>query len=458
MRILRRVLCLLLIIFSLSAWSATVRAVAEQKPLQKIEQEPGANEELTLERTVQLALARNPQLLLSQEEIEAAENIRKRAWSQFFFKVKGNYSYTRLHKAPILEGLNIPGFPDEIRIGTEDNFNFNAAVQQPLFTGFSIVTQYELTKLGFDIAKVRYKAAKFDLIRDVKIGFFSILRAEKGVIVAEQAVQQLESQGKRAYDFYQVGMTPKNDYLKAHVELANAEQELIVAHNRVQVVKADFNTLLKFPVDNPIKVKDILNYRPLKLELEKAYEEAHINRPQLAEAKLAIEVALKEVKLAQSGYYPSIALNLNYSKFGDTYKLNGSPFQREEEWNVTTALEWTFWEWGSTGHEVAEKRNRVKQANHALQAVQDSVDLEVKRAYLILREAEKNIRVAEASIEEAEENYRMEVERYKQQINTNTDVLEAQFLLARARDNHYNALYRYNIAVAELQRAMGMAE
>jgi outer membrane protein TolC len=86
------------------------------------------------------------------------------------------------------------------------------------------------------------------------------------------------------------------------------------------------------------------------------------------------------------------------------------------------------------------------------------VDLEVKRAFLTLREAEKNIGVAQTSIEEAEENYRMEVERYKQQVNTNTDVLEANFLLANARTNHNDALFRYNVAVAELQRAMGLAE
>jgi outer membrane protein len=431
---------------------------AEQKPPVKIEQVPDENEELTLERTVQLALARNPQLSLTREEIEAAENIRKRAWSQFFFKVRGSYSYTRLHKEPILEGIDIPGFPNEVAIGTKDNFNFGASVQQPVFTGFSIVTQYELAKLGFDMAKVRYKSAKLDLIRDVKIGFFSILRAEKGVFVEEQAVLQLESQVKRALDFYQVGMTPKNDYLKANVVLANAQQQLTVARNAVQVIEADFNRLLRLPVEKPVKVKDILVYKPLKLKLDEAFKQAHANRPQLLEAKLAVERTLKEVKLAQSGYYPSIVVSLNYSKFGDTYKLNGSPFQREEEWDVTTGLDWTFWEWGSTKHDVDEKRTRVRQASDALQAVQDTVDFEVKRAYVNLRESEKNIGVAETSIEEAEENYRMEVERYEQQVNTNTDVLEAQTLLARARDNHYNALYRYNLAVAELQRAMGMTE
>jgi outer membrane protein TolC len=452
-----RALSLIVIIFSLGGWGALVEAAMEEKPAGTMEQTPGAHEELTLERSIQLALSRNPQFLSSQEEIEAAENIRKRAWSQFFFKVKGTYSYTRFHKTPTLQFLEIPQVRDDI-IGTKDNFNFLGVVEQPLFTGFSIVTQYELAKLGFNLAKVRYKSARLDLIRDVKTGFFSILRAEKGVFVAEQAVVQLKSQAKRARDFYEVGMTARNDYLKANVSLANAEQELTIARNAVDLTEADFATLLRLPVDTSVQVKDVLNYKPLSLKLDEAYKQAHANRPQIMEADLAVEAATKEVKLAQAGYYPNIALSFNYSKFGDTYKLDGSPFQKAEDWNVTTALNWTFWEWGSTKYQVEEKKSRVKQANHALQSVGDAVDLEVKRAFLTLREAEKNIGVAQTSIEEAEENYRMEVERYKQQVNTNTDVLEANFLLANARTNHYDALFRYNVAVAELQRAMGLAE
>jgi outer membrane protein len=453
-----RLTVLVVIFLSLGGWSAGGEASGEQKCAGALEQVPAAHEELTLERSIQLALSRNPQFLSSREEIEAAENIRKRAWSQFFFKVKGSYSYTRFHKTPTLQFLQIPGVRGDISIGTKDNFNFLGVVEQPLFTGFSIVTQYELAKLGFDLAKVRHQSAKLDLIRDVKTGYFSILRAEKGVFVAEQAVLQLESQVKRARDFYEVGMTPRNDYLKANVALANAEQDLTIARNAVELAKADFTTLLRLPVDTAIEVKDVLAYKPLSLNLDEAYKKAHENRPQLKEVELAVESAVKEVKLAEAGFYPNIALSFNYSKFGDTYKLDGSPFQKEEDWNVTTALNWTFWEWGSTKYQVEEKKTRVKQANHALQSVRDAVDLEVKQAYLNLREAEKNIGVAQASIEEAEENYRMEVERYKQQVNTNTDVLEAQFLLANARTNHYDALFRYNVAVAELQRAMGLGE
>jgi Outer membrane efflux protein. len=46
--------------------------------------------------------------------------------------------------------------------------------------------------------------------------------------------------------------------------------------------------------------------------------------------------------------------------------------------------------------------------------------------------------------------------RYKEQVATTTDVMDAQTLLTQAQINYYNALSDYNIARAQLERAMGL--
>ena len=88
--------------------------------------------------------------------------------------------------------------------------------------------------------------------------------------------------------------------------------------------------------------------------------------------------------------------------------------------------------------------------------MEDNIRLEVKDAYLSLREAEKNIQVAETAVVQAEENFRMNEERYKQQVATATDVFVAETLLTQARTNYFNALSDHNIAWARLERAMGV--
>jgi len=116
---------------------------------------------------------------------------------------------------------------------------------------------------------------------------------------------------------------------------------------------------------------------------------------------------------------------------------------------------WTLFDWGKTKAEV----KRLTRQRHALKKayayLKDQIKLQVKRAYLNLKEAEKNIKTAEASVAQAKENYRITDLQYKNQVTTSTEVLDAQTLLTQAQTNYYTALYRYNIAIAELERAMG---
>ena len=107
---------------------------------------------------------------------------------------------------------------------------------------------------------------------------------------------------------------------------------------------------------------------------------------------------------------------------------------------------------------ITERRNRsteYRRPRLGLMKLLDDIRLEVKNAYLAMRDLEENIKTVELAIEQARENYRIFTERYKEQVSTQTDVLIAQTLLSRTQTNYYNALYDYKRAKAALLRAMG---
>lgn len=115
-----------------------------------------------------------------------------------------------------------------------------------------------------------------------------------------------------------------------------------------------------------------------------------------------------------------------------------------------------MWNWGKTGDEVQKRRTELARAHNTFVQIKDGIGLEVKKNYLAMKEAEKNIPVAQKAIEQAEENYRMSEARYTVQVGTSTEVIDAATLLTSARKNYYDALYRYNLAWAALERAMGL--
>lgn len=415
---------------------------------------------LTLEGSIALALQRSVMIHAAEEGVLGAEAQKREALTGFLPKLSTSYSYTRFNVNPYFKvpaGAFGPGTAaSTITSGTQDNYIWSSEVRQPLFAGGGILANYEASRLGFDISRMEASAAVQDVVREVKVSYFSILKAEKLVGVARQSLEQLKSHLNTARNFFEVGLIPRNDVLQSEVQVANGEQALIRAENGLELARSRFNTVLRRDINAPVRLEDVLTYRSYDRTLEQSIAAALEGRPEIRGQALRVDQARSQVKLARSDYYPVISAVGHYERVGDTPGVTGSAFKDGESWYVMGQASWTFWEWGKTKSRVDAGRSRESQSRDHLVHLQDQVTLEVKDAYLLLKEAEKQILVTQKIIEQAQENYRINEERYKEQVSTSTDVLDALTLLTRAKSDYTTALGDYNINQARLERAMGM--
>jgi len=420
-----------------------------------------ASEELTLEESIKIALEKSLSIYAAQEEIKAKEFEELSTKADFLPKLSTSYTYTRLDNDTINDAkyttYPYPSFsPREVSPIDTNTYQFNITATQPLFTGWRLTIARDLASLGVDTAKIQKETAIQDLVLNVKEAYFGILKAEKLAKVAEQSVELLEAQLKVSQAFYDEGIIAKNELLQTEVQMAQARQNLIKATNGVEIGKSLFNKLLRRELSQGVKIKDILDYYPIRFLLDQCMEKAGQNRPEIKEVSLNVMSAEKAIDLSKSSYYPSVTLIGNYQRETDDILLDSSPGEDPDNWTIMLKGEWIFWEWRKKRHGVAAARAKLAKANYILKEIKDNIQLEVKEAYLSLREAEKNIQVAKKAVVQAEENFRMNEERYKQQVATSTDVLDALTLLTQARTNYFNALSEHNTAWARLERAMGI--
>ncbi len=414
-------------------------------PVSSKAQEPV--EFFTLKQTIESAIKANLGLKSSKEETAAAMAVKKARQTQFFPTLSASYQYNRLDAS-----VETGGFV----LSADEEYSFVTSFSQPIFTGFSLLRQYDIAKLGLDRAQVKEKLVRQDIILDAKNAYFQLLQNQKLHDIAQKTVVQIRAQKEVADNFYQVGMTPLNDLLQAQVELANAKQELIVAKNNLNNAESNFNTLLRRPINTPVVLKDILDYSPFEETLEYCLAEAEKNRFEIKIADMEIEMSQKEIQLAKKDYYPTIDLEGSYFKRGTEWDVDGGQGILDPSgWSIGAVAKWNFWEWGRTAYGVKEKHSRYSQAQLKKQEILDNIHLEVKNAYLRTQEAERAIKTVETAIEQAKENFRINQERYKEQISTQTDVLIAQTLLSRTMTNYYNALYAFKISKATLYRTIG---
>lgn len=90
--------------------------------------------------------------------------------------------------------------------------------------------------------------------------------------------------------------------------------------------------------------------------------------------------------------------------------------------------------------------------------VSDQVTLEVRNALLTLESSTQQVGVAVKGLELALKELTFAKERFAAGLATNIEVTSAQTSVARARDNHIEALFRFNASRINLARAKGEVE
>lgn len=413
---------------------------------------------MSLAQTVEAALEVNLALQISASGVKAAEARKNARRADFLPTFSTSYQYLHRDKdrnqETILPGVTVPV---EIIVQPQDEYTFVGTVSQPLFAGFAIVNQYQAAQLGLDLASLTERQTRLEVIFRAHEIYFSLLKALKHREVAAQTVVQIGAQRDVAQSFYDEGLSPRNDLLQSQARLANAELELVRAQNRLDIGRSRFNTLLRRPIDTPVTIENIQEYRPLTATLEFCLNTARQNRLDIEIADKEVQLAEKEMAIGESGYYPTVALKGNYYQRGTDWQVSGGEGIGDRyQWEVMAEASWKIWEWGRTYYGAKDKLYQLRQAQQRREEVLDNMALEVKDLLLSARASETNIQTVGKALEQAHENFRINQERYQEQVATNTDVLDAQTLLAETLTNYYDALYDYKIAAAALNKAMGL--
>ena len=398
----------------------------------------------SLSECVATALENDPQILYSQADISEKEYSLKSSRKDLYPSLAFQYGYRNSPDANSLFGI-------------EDYYSYSFSAEQPIYRGRSLITGVELSELELESSKAAMVQTENDIILSVHEAYYNLLKARKFEEVARQSLEERKSHLKDSKAFFGAGLIPKNDMLQSEVQLAGAEIELIRAMNLSIMALANLNTLLRRPVENEIQVEDTLKYEPSEISWDHAVQQAKEHRPELKQSEISIQQADKNITLTRAPYLPAVSVSANYLKQGDDVLARDYPIPggSSEVKTAMATLEWRFWAWGQSKDEIAAAKHNMKKAQESETGLLDNIILQVRDAFLDIKEFEYNIKVTEKAIEQAEEDFRINQSRYQAQLSTTTDVLDAQTRLTRARINYFNALYNYRISLKRFAWATG---
>ncbi|MPM69751.1 Outer membrane efflux protein BepC [bioreactor metagenome] len=394
--------------------------------------------ELTLDESISMALKNNPSIKIADSGKEQAEWAVDIAKSGKMPKLSYDFTASRFDQKNPQTGAN-------------ENFSNGLSLTLPLYTGGKVESSVDKAKIGVKSADLTVDKTKQQIKLDATSGYYSILKTENLVKVAQESVDSLTEHLKNVQAQFSVGTVAKSDVLRSEVELANAQQSLIKAQNAYDLAVSSFNNVVGLPLDTELTIKEELKYQQYTMSLEDSIKYSMDNRPEVAIANYAVEAAKKDVKIAKGDRLPTIGASA-----AKGWSDSEFPGTENEEWSVGVKASWNIFDSGLTRSQIKQADASVEKTTYQAKQTSDAVQLDVRNAYLSMKEAEKRIETTDVTVEKAQEDFKIAQVRYSAGVGTNLDVIDAQLALTQAKTNYIQALYDYNTSKANLEKAMGV--
>jgi outer membrane protein len=329
-------------------------------------------------------------------------------------------------------------------------YSSRITISQPLYQP-TLWANWKKSGLRKTSADYDLQLKQQSLMFEIKQAWFKLLEEQMLYSESLQSLQRLKQHQKNAQAFFLNGKIWRNDVLQAQVRVARGEQDVFGASNRVALAKSSINLILNRDITLALVPIGQLTWVPFNNNLNVLLKKARVNRLELKQGQLNVNLAEQDVALADAKLKPTANLSISSGASSEHFG-----YQRSTSDTVASlTLRWDFWQWGQTNREVAAASAKVNQQQLTLAQQQAGIMAAVQRAYLTVIEGQKSYHVAEQALSQAKENYKVSQIRYKEQLGSSTDVLDAQDLLTQTRTSRTSALARYLTAIAELNLVTG---
>jgi TolC family type I secretion outer membrane protein len=393
--------------------------------------------ELTLPKTVQMALDYNRDIKVAKYDLKQADWGIKEAQSGKMPSV--DWAFSARHGQLSTKSI-------------ASNYANSLSLSLPLYTGGKVEGNIAVAKLS----KLTAQEEIFRVEQATKLsaveGYFNLLAYQELKDVADESVANLQGHVNNVSAQYDVGTVAKLDVLTSDVSLANARTNAVSAANNVSVAEANLNNIIGLPLQTKLVVADHrLPFDAYTISLDQAIAYAMTYRPEVLQSMLSVQKAKENIGIADAGNKPTISVGAS-NAWNDT----DFPGAKNSRWGVSGGISYSFYDGGATNAKVHAAKEALLAAEETEQKTKESVALQVKQAYLNIRSAAQRVEATKTSVDQAEESFKIARVRYQAGVGINLDVLDAQLNLNTARTNYIQALYDYNVGIATLEQVMGI--
>ncbi|WP_367770967.1 TolC family protein [Flavobacterium sp. WC2421] len=375
---------------------------------------------LTLDQAIQMAWSKSNEVTLANTKVETSRLELQSTKNDKYpnFKVSGQYQ--RLTKATIDLKINNNSSSSEPMPVVDQLLLGQANATLPLFAGFKTVNKIKVSDNMYQAETANALQTKEEVAMKVVNFYASLYKAQKTV---ELLKENQKSAKQRVVDFIQLeknGIIPRNDLLKSQLQVSKIQLTLDRAISDLNVVNFELISLLKMDPKTKLEVResDFADFQMNNIPTDDQL--ALQNRKDLEAVQLQEKASLANIKVAKSGYYPSISLIGGYTALS---LKNVITVQNAMNIGVGVSYDISGILKNGTNVKIAESKALEIQNSEAM--LTDYIKIQVQKAIEDYDLALKQNVVYNQAVEQASENYRIIKDKYDNGLSDTNDLLEA---------------------------------
>jgi len=404
---------------------------------------------LTLRDAISLALKQNLSVRVASTQVEELEGTRERRGASLLPHVNGNALANRENIDLGAMGISFPTVPTVV--GPFAHYDFRLSASQSLIDRHSY-HNWKASEKQEEAAKLDYQDARDLVIRQAAGLYLDAQASAAEAAAAESRVTTSQTLEKLARDQHAQGLATAVDVVRAQVQLARDQQNLLVARNTYQTSLLVLAHFLGLSPGAPLDLAEPLKFHHVEsTDADQALHSALEARSDYAALFKQRESLVEQLKALRARYLPTLSVNGDYGAIGRGF---GSMAGTGE---IQGTLTVTLFDRDRAG-EKTELQSQLKRLNAQIDDLNREIEQELRKAVLDLESTENQVTVTEAALHLAERELSLAQDRFRNGVTDNIEVVTAQASLASAQDDRIMALARHADSVMALVRSLGGTE
>ena len=415
-----------------------------------------AQQKLSVQDCIEMALENNIELKNSQLEIDKARATKNEARAEYFPTMSAQalafdalnpmltFGIEDIDNAQLRQLLYTLYAEYGATLGIDKEYSFvkngvmlNAMATEPIYAGGRIHNGNKLAKLGIDAAETQARVKEDEVRLQTETLYWQIVALQEKLATLDQLDRLLDTLGKDLSGAIEAGLAMPTDQFKLKVK--QNESQL----NRKKLT--DGITLLKMALAQNIganwqemELVDTLGLEPNPATIFKDVAQAVSSRNEshLLDLSLQAEKLKKKMTLGEALPLLLVGGSASYHTVLENTKPNAMVF---------AVLQVPLTDWHKTSIKLKKHAIDTEMAENKRRDLTEKMEMQTNQAWFNLEQSWLRISMAQTALSDAEANLKITQDYYEAGLVAFSDLLEAQTMLKKNRDEVTDSRVEYRI-------------